>query len=137
MTTSSPARATKLVGEALEHAEQFFGDVEIACDELANSAKSRSFGGGEEVLQRKRNWGELRIRRPELTTDKLSLPIQRLRESLSELIKLTDDKQTAEELLDANHRLGDLHDGVVTFLSQLAEKHVYWVERSGKLQQNI
>jgi len=49
------------------------------------------FGMGEAAVSRRRDWTELRIRRPELVSDNVTLPIQRLRESVSELIKLSED----------------------------------------------
>jgi ATP-dependent DNA helicase DinG len=72
-----------------------------------------------------------------LVQDTVTLPIQRLRESVSDLIKMTEDKDTGQELMECNRRLAELRDEVTTFLSQQAEDHVYWVERSGKAQRNI
>ena len=126
-----------LVAELLHEADHFFAEVEAACETIAQSSQSRSFGGGEEALNRKRNWNVLRIRRPELVNDNLSLPIKRLRESISQLIKLSGDKEMGEELVEANRKLDELHDGIAIFLNQTSEQHVYWVERSGKLQQTI
>ena len=42
-----------------------FDKVEAACDEIRQAAGQRSFGGGESA-GRRREWTELRIRRPEL-----------------------------------------------------------------------
>ncbi len=67
----------------------------------------------------------------------MTLPIQRLREAVGELIQLTEDKDTGQELLECNRRLGELREEVAVFLSQSAEEHVYWVERAGKLQKNL
>ena len=41
-----------------------------------------------------RNW----IRRPDLVEDSLSLPLKRLRSSLSELIQASEDREMAQEL---------------------------------------
>ena len=62
--------------------------------------------------------------------DNVTLPIQRLREAVSELIKLSEDKDIGQELMECNRRLAELREEVATFLSQSAEDHVYWVERA-------
>src|SRR5207302_7031229 len=79
----------RLVADLLKAAEDFFADVETACDGIQQAARLRNFGGGEAAMARKRDWTELRIRKPELVRDNLSLPLQRLREAVSELIKMT------------------------------------------------
>jgi hypothetical protein len=40
----------------------------------------------------------VRIRNPDLVQDQVTLPIQRLRGAVSELIKQLNDRETAEEL---------------------------------------
>ena len=127
----------RLVNELTHEAEIFFENVEMACDEIQQSSKARSFGGGEEALARKRDWTELRIRRPELVKDNITLPIQRLREAISELIKKSEDKEMGQELMEANRRLEELRWGTVTFLEQSGENYVYWVERIGKMHKNL
>ena len=47
------------------------------------------------------------------------------------------DKDTGQELVECNRRLGDLREAVAVFLSQSAGDHVYWVERTGKAQKNL
>jgi ATP-dependent DNA helicase DinG len=84
----------KLVNELKHEADVFFENVEMAGDEIQQASKARSFGGGEEALARKQNWSELRIRRPELVKDNITLPIQRLREAISELIKKSEEPTT-------------------------------------------
>ncbi len=131
--TLRQGRAAKLVAEVLREADAFFGNVETACEEIQQSAGRRSFGAGE----RRRDWTELRIRQPELVKDNVTLPIQRLREAVSELIKLSEDKDIGQELMEGNRRLAELRDEVATFLGQSAEGYVYWVERSGRTQRNL
>lgn len=126
-----------LVNELMHEAVLFFENVEMACDEIQQASKARKFGGGEEALTRRQNWTELRIRRPELVNDNITLPVQRLREAISDLIKKSDDKEMGQELMEANRRLGELREGAATFLSQTAEDYVYWVERAGKTQKNL
>jgi len=69
--------------------------------------------------------------------DNVTLPIQRLREAVSELIKLSEDKDIGQELVECNRRLAELRDEVKAFLEQSAGDHVYWVERSGRAQKNL
>jgi ATP-dependent DNA helicase DinG len=126
-----------LVDQLLKEADGFFGDVEFACEQLRQKAKERSFGGGESAVARKREWSELRIRTPELVDDNVSLPIQRLREAVSELIKMSEDNEIGLELMECNRRLSELREAVALFLSQGADDHVYWVERTGKAQRTI
>ena len=126
----------KLVAALLKESEEFFGKVEAACEALQESAKKLSFGGGEKELRR-RDWTELRIRRPGLVDDSVGLPIQRLREAVSDLIKVSEDREIGLELMECNRRLGELREEVAMFLDQSAEDHVYWVERSGRAQKSL
>jgi ATP-dependent DNA helicase DinG len=134
LATLRQGAAVRLVGDLLKTSETFFDHVEGACEELQRSAKSHSFGEGEKASSRRRDWTELRIRNPDLVQDEITLPIQRLRESVSELIKASEDNEMGMELMECNRRLSELRESVKIFLSQSAENHVYWVERSGKGQ---
>jgi len=133
LATLRQGKAVKLVAEILIESDKFFENVESACEEISAAAKPK-FGGES---GRKRAWTELRIRRAELVKDNVTLPIQRLREAVSELVKLSDDKDIGQELIECNRRLGELKIEVAEFLSQQADDHVYWVERSGKTQRNL
>ena len=135
LATLHQGRAVKLVAEILSESDKFFENVEGACEEIQATAKPK-FGGGESG-GRKRAWTELRIRRAELVKDNVTLPIQRLREAVSELIKTSEDKDIGQELVECNRRLGELKAEVAEFLSQQADDHVYWVERGGKSQRNL
>lgn len=137
LATLRQGNAVKLVASLLEESDKFFEAVEVACDELnAQVGKSR-FGAPDTAAKRERKWTELRIRRAELVADNVTLPIQRLREAVSELIKASDDKDMGQELIECNRRLGELKTEVVEFLSQNSEDHVYWVERGGKAQRTL
>ncbi len=133
LATLRQGTAVKLVDELLDESEKFFASVEKKCEELAEE-QLRSAPGGEKTA---RAWTELRIRHCDLVQDTITLPLQRLREGLSETIKKVDDKDTAQELIECNRRLAELRQGVSVFLSQSAEKHVYWVERSGRTMRNL
>jgi ATP-dependent DNA helicase DinG len=132
LATLRKGNAVKLVADILSESDTFFENVEVACDEIQAEVKKNSFGG-----ERKRGWSELRIRRAELVKDNLTLPIQRLREAVSDLIKTSDDKDIGQELIECNRRLGELKIEVTEFLGQHAEDHVYWVERAGKAQKSL
>lgn len=136
LATLRRGSAMHLVGDLLREGEAFFQQVEDACNQIQAAAKQRAFGAGEAALRR-RDWSELRIRQPDLVEDNVTLPLKRLRESISELIKASEDNEIGQELLECNRRLGLLASEVVMFLSQSAEDHVYWVERAGKTQKNV
>jgi ATP-dependent DNA helicase DinG len=130
---SNPGSA-KHVSDVLKEADEFFVRVEAVCDQISQDTNKRSYGGGEAALARRRDWTELRIRRPALVEDTVSLSIQRLREDLSDLIKLSEEKEIGLELMECNRRLAELREAIALFLSQEAQDHVYWVERTGKTQ---
>ena len=136
LATLRKGGAVKLVADILDESDRFFENIEGACEEIQKSAGKTRFGGGE-AGGRRRTWTELRIRRAELVKDNVTLPIQRLREAVSELIKLSEDKDIGQELVECNRRLAELRDEVKAFLEQSAADHVYWVERSGKLHRNL
>jgi ATP-dependent DNA helicase DinG len=133
LATLRQGKAVKMVAEILSESDKFFENVESACEEIQAEVKKTAFGGGD----RKREWKELRIRRAEIVKDNVTLPIQRLREAVSELIKTSEDKDIGQELVECNRRLGELKIEVAEFLSQEADDHVYWVERGGKSQRNL
>ncbi len=130
----------KLVAEVLDGASQLFGEIEAVCDVMQRERGAKRGGGGAEQGEeggRKRSWSEVRIRRPDLVTDRVTLPIQRLRQELAELIKQSEDSEQGHELMECNRRLAELREAVSQFLSQGLDEHVYWVERSGKTQRQL
>ena len=135
LATLRKGDAVKLAANVLAEADKFFDNVEAACDEIQKNVRKNSFGAGESRAGR--NWTELRIRRPELAPDNVTLPVQRLREAVSDLVKLSDDKDIGQELIECNRRLADLRDEMKLFLEQGAPDHVYWVERAGKSGKNL
>ena len=135
LATLRKGNAVRLAADILSEADKFFENVETACDEIQNTVKKNSVGPAE--ARTVRNWTELRIRRAELVADNVTLPIQRLREAISELIKTSDDKDIGQELVECNRRLAELRDEVKLFLEQGSDSHVYWVERAGKSGKNL
>jgi ATP-dependent DNA helicase DinG len=128
--------AVKLVADILGEADKFFENVESACEEIQQSGGKNRFGSTES-RPTGRKWTELRIRRAELVKDNVTLPIQRLREAVGDLIKTSEDKDIGQELIECNRRLDELRVEVKAFLEQSAGDHVYWVERGGKTHKNL
>jgi ATP-dependent DNA helicase DinG len=139
LATLRKGDAVKLVADILSESDKFFENVETACEEISKQSQSEGFGsrGRSPHQGKQRAWTELRIRRAELVKDNVTLPIQRLREAVSELVKLSEDKDIGQELIECNRRLGELKVEVAEFLSQQAGDHVYWVERGGKAHRNL
>ncbi len=137
LATLRQGSSVKLVAQLLSESDKFFEGVESACDQLSAQPGKSRFGTQENPAKRERKWTELRIHKPELVQDNVTLPIQRLREAVSDLIKTSEDKEIGQELLECNRRLGELKMEVAEFLNQQADDHVYWVERAGKTQRNI
>ena len=132
LATLRQGKGVTLVADALQQGDEFFHEVEQACEELRREQKRKA---GEGDAQR--SWTELRIRNADLVRDVVTLPIQRVREEVSELIKASNDADTGQELAECNRRLIELREELAMFLSQRAEGHVYWVERTGKTQRNL
>ncbi|MGH7954264.1 MAG: ATP-dependent DNA helicase, partial [Limisphaerales bacterium] len=145
LATLRKGGAVKLVADILSESDKFFENVESACEEIQKVAQASSLRTNEKYGRQLagkmpaplRVWTELRIRRAELVQDNVTLPIQRLREAVSELIKTSEDKDIGQELVECNRRLAELRDEVKLFLEQGADDHVYWVERSGKAHKAI
>ncbi|MCI0746828.1 MAG: ATP-dependent DNA helicase [Verrucomicrobia subdivision 3 bacterium] len=132
LATLRQGPGVKIVDEALEQGDEFFHEVEQACEELRRKQK-RVAGEGSAGRQ----WTELRIRNPDLVTDTITLPLQRVRETVSDLIKASNDADTGNELAECNRRLTELRAELAFFLSHDANDQVYWVERTGKAQKQL
>lgn len=116
------------VEEALKQTDKFFAAIEVAGERIIAS---------RERSEKARLWSEARVRRPDIVEDKLTGALQAVREEVSALIKVVDDKDTAQELAECNRRLAELQGAIVVFLGQSAHEHVYWIERAGKTQRNL
>jgi ATP-dependent DNA helicase DinG len=139
------AKTVRLVGEAYERGREFFAAIEDACDALSRARRDPVPRGGDADLAtedsgsdaRRRAWTELRIRRPDLVADTLTLPLARVREALSELIRVSEDADTGGELIECNRRIEEIREALAVFLTQSAEDHVYWVERGSRGAKNL
>jgi ATP-dependent DNA helicase DinG len=135
LATLRQGNPVSLVDDLWSQTDLFFGAVEEACEALQRErAADRAGKAGESPA---RHWSELRIRRPDLVQDNLTLAIQRLREEVRALIQRSDDIEMGQELAECNRRLSELREAIAMFLSQSAPESVYWVERTGKTQRNL
>src|SRR5262249_54407797 len=119
------------VAEALEANDRFFQAVEQACDRLIST------GTPSDAADRQRGWKEIRIGEADLVVDELSLPLERVRDSISALIKMTSDKESGEELSLCNSQVLEMKNALQLFLKQETSDQVYWVERAGKTQRQL
>ncbi len=122
-------RVRELVTDAHAQMETFFFEIESACEELARKGKTPA-----ETLNL--NWTVQRVRRPELVKDNLTLSLNRIREAIAELIKISPDADTGKELQECNRRLTEETEAISEFLNHRQSKQVYWVERSGRNQRS-
>ncbi|MCX8108945.1 MAG: ATP-dependent DNA helicase, partial [Verrucomicrobiae bacterium] len=138
LATLRKGKAVTLVHEALQKTQEFFQAIEHECDKIhktrKDSLRENSSNSAGDIPSR---WSELRIRKPDLVNDNITLALERVREEVSDLIKMTEDSDIGGELLECNRRLGELREAIGFFLKQAADDHVYWVERTGKGQNII
>lgn len=103
--------------DSIEAVERFFQAV----DEAADFRKGR----------------EYRVRSPGLVPDSVSIALARVQAAVVAAVKKIEDEKLKSELQDLGRRIRDARHGVVNFLQQTPENHVYWVERTGKAAQNL
>lgn len=139
LATLRQGKVVGLVAQAYTAGNQFFEAVEEACEGLARRRREQADAGAKTAKTGNtgRDWSELRIRQPEMVSDNITLSLQRVRETVSDLIKQSEDADTGSELVECNRRLAELRDAIAVFLSQSEEGHVYWVERGGRSQRNL
>ena len=121
LATMRKGNAMKLVADLLGETDNFLPERRgrVRGNPKNHRPGAAGRGGG---FGRRRAWTELRIRRAELVKDNVTLPIQRLREAVSELIKLSEDRDMGQELMECNRRLAELRDEVKAFLEQNAAR---------------
>ena len=112
------AEGVRATSETLEEMEAFFQRI-------------------DKQLDFKRGGRECRIREAGLTEDTLGAGLDTVRGLLADAVETVDDEMTKAELADIGRRLGDTRAGLTTFLDQSADNYVYWVERTGKTEQNL
>ncbi len=114
-TVTRDANGVTLASSLADEIDKFFGVIEARAE----------FGKGREV----------RIRRPDFVPDTLSAPLAALQVRIVEVIKKTEDEFLKAELQELGRRIRDARLGIMTFLEQSADGHVYWIERTGKAAQ--
>jgi ATP-dependent DNA helicase DinG len=106
------ATGVKLAASLIDDVDFFFRSVEGRCD----FKKGREF----------------RVREPDLVAGTITSRLVALQARIAEGAKQTDDEFLKAELQDLGRRIRDARDGIDIFLTQSANEHVYWVERTGK-----
>ncbi len=114
-TVTRDAAGVTLAASLVEEIDTFFRSVDERCD----FRKGREF----------------RIREVDFVSDTISGRLVALQARIAEVVKRTEDEFLKAELQELGRRIHDARVGIVTFLQQGAEGHVYWVERTGKTAQ--
>lgn len=131
---------TRKVGELLDSMDTFFDSVEEACNQLAlqrDGVRGSGTARDETQAGEPPQWKEMRIRRPDIVPDEISLAIHQLCDELQLCVEASSERSWAEELLESRRRLLDIQKGIADFLSQKPPGFVFWVERSGRQNRNI
>lgn len=105
--------------------------------EVALAASERFFHHIGEVATFGNFSKECRIRQPEMVPNTLASPLRQLWQEIDDLADNVDSETTRSELQDASRRLREAHGSIGTFLDQTADDSVFWVERSGRDEQQI
>src|SRR5437773_10772460 len=114
-TITRDAAGVTLAAGFIDEIDAFFRSIDERCD----------FRKGREV----------RIREIDFVPDTISGRLMALQVRVAEVVKRTEDDFLKAELQELGRRIHDARVGIVTFLQQGAEGHVYWVERTGKTAQ--
>ncbi|HWB58901.1 MAG TPA: helicase C-terminal domain-containing protein, partial [Chthoniobacteraceae bacterium] len=109
------ATGVREVATLLESMDKFFAQVE----EKADFKKGREF----------------RVRQPDIAPDTITAGLASLQALVVNAIKGVGDEIQKAELQDMGRRVREARLGIADFLSQSAEDHVYWIEKTGKTQQ--
>ena len=109
--------AVRETAESIEVVDSFFQTVEQAADF--------------------RNGRERRVRKPGLVPDSITIALARVQAAVVTAVKDAEDEKLKTELQDLGRRIREARRGVVNFLQQTPENHVYWVERTGRTAQNL
>jgi ATP-dependent DNA helicase DinG len=109
--------AVRETAETIEIVDRFFQAVE----EAAEFRKGR----------------ECRVRQPGIVPDTVTIALARVQAAVVAAVKQAEDEKLKSELQDMGRRIREARRGVVDFLQQTPENHVYWVERTGKVAQHL
>jgi ATP-dependent DNA helicase DinG len=114
-TVTRDANGVTLAAALVDEVDTFFRQVEERCD----FSKGREF----------------RVRAPDFVSDTITARLLALQARIAEVVKKTDDEFLRAELQELGRRIRDARQHIAVFLSQSADEHVYWVERTGKTAQ--
>jgi ATP-dependent DNA helicase DinG len=95
------------------------------------------FGRIDGTLDFKRGGRECRIRQPEMVEDTIGEALERLSGMIESAAMTVGDEMTRSELGDLGRRLDAAREGIALFIEQRSPDYVYWVERTGKAEQNL
>lgn len=116
-TVTRDAAGVTLAASLAEETDRFFAAVE----ERSNFKKGR----------------EYRVREAEMVDDQITGRLTSLQARIGEVVRKTEDEFLKTELQELGRRIGDAREGIGIFLQQSADEYVYWIERTGKAQQNL
>jgi ATP-dependent DNA helicase DinG len=116
-TVTRDAAGVTLAAAVVDEADRFFA----AIDDRANFRKGR----------------ECRVREADFVEDQITARLLALQGRIIEVVRKTEDEFLKSELQELGRRLGDARAGISVFLQQSEENFVYWIERTGKMSQNI
>ncbi|MFN2508108.1 MAG: ATP-dependent DNA helicase, partial [Chthoniobacterales bacterium] len=114
-TVTRDAAGVTLAASLIDEVDRFFDAV----GERADFRKGR----------------EARVRQPDFVPDTISTRLAALQVRIMEVVKRTDDEFLKAELQELGRRISAARTGIVTFLEQSADGHVYWIEQTGKTAQ--
>jgi ATP-dependent DNA helicase DinG len=114
-TVTRDAAGVTLAASLVDEIDRFFS----AIDERGDFRKGR----------------EVRVRESDFVPDTISGRLIALQARVAEVVKRTEDEFLKSELQELGRRIHEARVGIVTFLEQGAEGHVYWIERTGKAAQ--
>jgi ATP-dependent DNA helicase DinG len=114
-TVTRDAAGVTLAAAIVDDIDRFFRAIDERCD----------FRKGREV----------RVRESDFVPDTISGRLIALQARVAEVVKRTEDEFLKAELQEMGRRVHDARVGIMIFLEQSAEGHVYWVERTGKAAQ--
>ncbi len=80
---------------------------------------------------------ECRVRELEVVPNSLAAPLRNLWLEIDSLAADVESESTRAELQDASRRLREAHGSIGVFLDQTTDDSVYWVERSGRDEQQF
>ena len=80
---------------------------------------------------------ECRIRQAEVVPNTLAGPLRNLWLEIDNLAADVESETTRAELQDASRRLREAHGSIGVFLDQATDDSVYWVEKSGRDEQQF